>query len=70
MGRAIGAVDVAPIAIAADYHLGSATRICAQEQPGLRPVIMLAPAALVMRQSMAWTRAAVAAMMPARSGRS
>jgi hypothetical protein len=67
MGRAISAVDVAPIAIAADYHLGPAPRICAQEQPGLRPVIMLAPAALVMRQSMTWTRAAAAAMMPLQS---
>jgi hypothetical protein len=66
-GRAVSAVNVAPIAIAADEHLNAAARLCAQEQPGLRPVIMVAPAALVMRPPMAWTRAAVTAMMPLQS---
>jgi hypothetical protein len=33
----------------------------------LRPVIMVVPAAPVMRPPMAWTRAAVTAMMPLQS---
>jgi len=37
--RAIGAADVAPIAIAADERLGTTARVRAQEQPGSRPVI-------------------------------
>jgi hypothetical protein len=65
--RTIGAVDMAPIAIAADERLGTTTWVSAQEQPGLRSVIMVVPAALVMRPPMAWTRAAVTAMMPLQS---
>ena len=67
MRRAVGAVDVATIAVAADEHLDPAARIRAQEQPGLQPVIMVATAALVMRQPMVWTRAVVAAMMSLQS---
>jgi hypothetical protein len=67
MRRAVGAVDVATIAVAADEHLGPAARIRAQKQPGLQPVIMVATAALVMRRPMVWTRAVLAAMMPLQS---
>jgi hypothetical protein len=66
-GRAVSAVDVAPIAIAADEHLNAATWLRAQEQPGLRHMIVVATAFLVMRPPMAWTRAAVTAMMPLQS---
>jgi hypothetical protein len=65
--RAVGAVDVAPIAITADERLRAAIRRHAQEQPSLRQAIMLATAALAMPPPMAWTRAAVAAKMPLQS---
>jgi hypothetical protein len=52
------------IAIAADERLNATARIRAQEQPGLRSVIMVATAALVMRQPMVWKRAVATAMMP------
>ena len=68
MGRAVSAVDVAPIAIAADERLDPTVWVRAQEQPRMRQVIMAAPAALVMRSLMVWTRAAVAAKMPLQSG--
>ena len=64
---AIGAVDMAPIAIAADEHLNAAIWLRAQKKPGMRQMIMAATAALVMRPPMAWTRAAVAAKMPLQS---
>jgi hypothetical protein len=67
MGRAIGAVEVTPVAIAADDHLGSAAWVRAQEKPGLRQMIMLATDALVMCQSMLWTRAAAVATIPLQS---
>jgi hypothetical protein len=67
MGRTIGAVEVAPIAIAADQHPSTAVWVCAQEKPGLRHIVMVATAALVMRQPLAWTPAAVTAMMPLQS---
>ena len=65
--RAVGAVDVAPIAITADERLRAAIRCHAQEQPSLRQAIMLATAALAMPPPMAWTRAAMAAKMPLQS---
>ena len=61
MGRAIGAIDVTPIAIAADQRLNAAIWRSAQKQPGPRQAIMLATAAL------AWTRAAMAAKTPPQS---
>jgi hypothetical protein len=67
MGRAIGAVDVATIAVAADERLGTTSWVRAQEKPGMRPVIMAATAALIMPPPMAWTRAAVPAKMPLQS---
>jgi len=65
--RAIGAVNMAPVAIAADDRLGTTTRISAQEQPRLRQVILIAIGAAVMRPPMAWTRAVATAMMPLQS---
>jgi hypothetical protein len=68
MGRAIGAIDVTPIAIAADQRLGTTVLVRAQEKPGMRQmVIMAATAALIMSPPMAWTRSAVAAKMPLQS---
>ena len=67
MGRAIGAVDVTTIAVAADQRLGTTVWVRAQEQPGMRPVIMAATAALIKPPPMAWTRAAVPAKMPLQS---
>jgi hypothetical protein len=58
MRRAVDAVDVAPIAIAADQQLNAAVWLRTQEKPGLRQAIMLATAALAMCPPMAWTRAA------------
>jgi hypothetical protein len=66
-GRTVSAVDVTPIAIAADEHLNAAIWLRAQEQPGLRHMTMVTTAALVMRPPMAWTRAVVAAMMSLQS---
>jgi hypothetical protein len=66
-GPAVGAVDVAPIASAADEHLNAAVWLGAEEKSGSQPIIMVATAALVMRPPMAWTRAAVAAKMPLQS---
>jgi hypothetical protein len=67
MRRAVDAVDVAPIAIAADQRLNAAVWLRTQEKPGLRQAIMLATAALAMCPPMAWTRAAMAAKMPLQS---
>ncbi len=67
MGRAIGAVDVATIAVAADQRLGTTVLVSAQEQPGMWPVILAATAALIMPSPMAWTGAAVPAKMPLQS---
>ena len=64
---AIGAVDMAAVAVAADEHLVPATRVRAQVKPGLRPIGMAATAAPVRRRPMPWTRAAAAAMMPLQS---
>ena len=63
----IGAVDMAPIAIAADDRLGTTVWVRAQKQPGLRQTIVVATAAPVMRSPMAWTRAVATAMMPLQS---
>jgi hypothetical protein len=67
MGRTIGAVELASIAIAADEHLGPANRVRAQEKPILRHIIMATTATLIIRQPMTWTRAIVTAMMPLQS---
>jgi hypothetical protein len=67
MGRTIGAIDAAAVAIAADDHLNPAARIGAQEQPALRPMTLVATVALIVRRPMAWTHTAVAAMMPLQS---
>jgi hypothetical protein len=65
--RTVGAVDMAPVAIAADDRLGTTAWVRAQKQPGLRQTIVVAPAAPVMRSPMAWTRAVATAMMPLQS---
>jgi hypothetical protein len=65
--RTVGAVDMAPVAIAADDRLGRTAWVRAQKQPGLRQKIVVAPAAPVMRPPMAWTRAVATAMMPLQS---
>jgi hypothetical protein len=62
-----GAVDMAPIAMAADERLGATVWVRAQKQPGLRQTIAVATAAPVMRPLMAWTRAVATAMMPLQS---
>ena len=67
MWRTLGAVDMAPIAMATDERLDTAPWVRAQKPPGLRHMVMLATAALIMRPLMAWTRAAVTAMIPAQS---
>ena len=67
MWRTLGAVDMAPIAIAADDRLGTTVWVRAQKQPGLRQTIVVATAAPVMRPPMAWTRAVATAMMPLQS---
>src|ERR1044072_1941952 len=64
---ALSAVDVAPIAVAADQHLDPAAWLRAQEQPRLWPVIVLTTPTLVRRPPMPWTRGAAAAMMPLQS---
>ena len=63
----ISAVDMAPIAIAADDRLNTAVWVRAQKQPGLRQTIVVATVAPVMRAPMAWTRAVATAMMPLQS---
>ena len=56
--RTLGAVDMAPVAIAADDRLGTTAWVRAHgQQPGLRQAIMLVTAAPVMRPPMAWTHA-------------
>jgi hypothetical protein len=67
MGRAIGAVDVAPITVPADERLSPTVRVRTQKQPGSRQMTLVATAARVMRRPMAWTPAAVAAIMPLQS---
>jgi hypothetical protein len=67
MGRTIGAVDVAAVAITADDHLNPAARVRAQEQSALWQITPLAAVALGVRRPMAWTHMAVAAMMPLQS---
>ena len=67
MGRAIGTVDVATIAAAADERLGATVWVRAQKQPGLRKTTLVATAAPLMRPPMAWTRALATAMMPLQS---
>jgi hypothetical protein len=67
MGRTIGAVDVAAVAITADDHLNPAIRVRAQEQAALQRMTPVATAALVVRGPTAWTHTAVAAMMPLQS---
>ena len=62
-----GAVDMAPIAMAADERLGATVWVRAQKQPGLRQTIAVATAAPVMRPPMAWTRAVATAIMPLQS---
>ena len=66
-GRTIGAVDVAPIAAATDQHLSPAIWGRAQKKPRLRHTIMAATTAPVRHRLMAWTRAAVTAIMPLQS---
>jgi hypothetical protein len=63
----LGAVDMAPIAMAADERLGATVWAGAQKQPGLRQTIVVATAAPIMPPAMAWTRAVAAAMMPLQS---
>jgi hypothetical protein len=58
---------VAAIALAADERLGTTAWVRAQKQPGLRQTIVVATAAPVMGQPMAWTRAVATAMMPLQS---
>ena len=65
--RTVGAVDMAPVAIAADDRRGTTAWVRAQKQPGLRQTIVVATAAPVMRPPMAWTRAVAAAMMTLQS---
>jgi hypothetical protein len=65
--RTLGAVDMAPVAVATDQHLVPAIRVRAQVKPGLRHIGMAATAALIRRPPMLWTRAAAAAMMPLQS---
>jgi hypothetical protein len=65
--RTLGAVDMAPIAMAANERLGTTAWVRAQKQPGLRQTIVVATAAPVMRPPMAWTRAVATAMIPLQS---
>jgi len=67
MRGAVSAIDVASIAIAADERLGTTVLVRAQENPGMRQVVVTATAALIMPPPMAWTRAAVTAKMPLQS---
>jgi hypothetical protein len=67
MGRTIGAIDVAAVAITADDHLNPAARVGAQKQPALRQMMPVTAVALVVRRPTAWTHTAVAAMMPLQS---
>jgi hypothetical protein len=63
----IGAVNMAPIAMAADDRLNATVWVRAEKQPGLRQTIVVATATPVMRPPMAWTRAVATAMMPLQS---
>lgn len=63
----IGAVDMTPIAMAADQRLGVTVWVRAQKQPGLRQTIVVTTATPLMRPPMAWTRAVASAMMPLQS---
>ena len=63
----IGAVDMAPIAMAADDRLNATVWVRAEKQPGLRQTIVVATAIPVRRPPMAWTHAAATAMMPLQS---
>jgi hypothetical protein len=67
MEGTVNAIDVAPIAIAADELLGPTIRVRAQEQSRARQLIFAATAVPVMRTQMVWTRAALAAKMPLQS---
>jgi hypothetical protein len=63
----ISAVDLAPIAMAADDRLGTTVWVRAQKQPGSRQTSVVATATLVMRPPMTWTRAVATAMLPLQS---
>jgi hypothetical protein len=63
----IGAVDMAPIAMAADDRLNATVWVRAEKQPGLRQTIVVATATSVRRPPMAWTRAVATAIMPLQS---
>ena len=63
----IGAVDMAPIAMAADDRLNATVWVRAEKQPGLRQTIVVATATPVMPAPMGWTRAVATAMMPLQS---
>ena len=65
--RTVGAVDMAPVAMAADDRLNATVWVRAEKQPGLRQTIVVATTTPVMRPPMAWTRAVATAMMPLQS---
>ncbi len=65
--RAIGAVDMAAVAIAADADLCAAIHVGAQKEAGGRDIVMGAPTALVLSLPPAWTHAAAAAILPLQS---
>ena len=67
MWRTFGAVDMAPIAIAADEPGNTTVLGPRTETAGLAAEIVVATATPVMRPPMAWTRAVATAMMPLQS---